>query len=118
MFQVPAQAYDRWIGRYSTHLAAALIEFAGIEPDMKVLDVGCGPGALSAALAGRVGVSNVYAVDPSEPFVEACRQRLLGVNAIVASAESLPFPDGEFDAALAQLVVNFMSDPEAGVREM
>jgi ubiquinone/menaquinone biosynthesis C-methylase UbiE len=118
MFQVPAQAYDRWVGRYSTHLGAALIEFAGIEPGMKVLDVGCGPGALSAALVGRVGASNVYAVDPSEPFVEACRQRLPGVNAIVASAESLPFPDGEFDAALAQLVVNFMSDPEAGVREM
>ena len=118
MFQVPAQAYDRWIGRYSPQLAAALIEFAGVEPGAKALDVGCGPGALSAALVGRVGASNVYAVDPSEPFVEACRQRLPGVNAIVASAESLPFPDGEFDAALAQLVVNFMSDAEAGVREM
>jgi ubiquinone/menaquinone biosynthesis C-methylase UbiE len=118
MFQVPAQAYDRWIGRYSPQLAAALIEFAGIEPELKALDVGCGPGALSSALVGRVGASNVYAVDPSEPFVEACRQRLPGVNAIVASAESLPFPDDEFDAALAQLVVNFMSDPEAGVREM
>ena len=118
MFQVPAQAYDGWIGRYSAHLAGALIEFAGIEPGSKVLDVGCGPGALSAALVGRVGMSNVYAVDPSQPFVEACRQRLPGVNAIVATAESLPFPDGEFDAALAQLVVNFMSDPEAGVREM
>ncbi len=118
MFQVPAQAYDRWIGRYSPQLAAALIEFAGIEPGTKALDVGCGPGALSAALVGRLGAANVYAVDPSEPFVEACRERLPGVNAIVASAESLPFPDGEFDVALAQLVVNFMSDPEAGVREM
>jgi ubiquinone/menaquinone biosynthesis C-methylase UbiE len=118
MFQVPAQAYDRWIGRYSPQLAAALIEFAGVEPGAKALDVGCGPGALSAALVGRVGASNVYAVDPSESFVEACRERLPGVNALVASAESLPFPDGEFDAALAQLVVNFMSDAEAGVREM
>jgi ubiquinone/menaquinone biosynthesis C-methylase UbiE len=118
MFQVPAEAYDRWVGRYSLHLAAALVEFAGIEPGMKALDVGCGPGALSAALVGRLGATNVYAVDPSEPFVEACRARLPGVNAIVAAAESLPFPDGEFDAALAQLVVNFMRDPEAGVREM
>ena len=118
MFQVPAQAYDRWIGRYSPQLAAALIEFAGVEPGARALDVGCGPGALSAALVGRVGAANVYAVDPSEPFVEACRERLPGVNAIVASAESLAFPDGEFDAALAQLVVNFMSDAEAGVREM
>lgn len=118
MFQVPAEAYDSWVGRYSTQLGAALIEFAGVEPGMKVLDVGCGPGALSSALVGRVGASNVYAVDPSEPFVEACRARLPGVNALVASAESLPFPDGEFDAALAQLVVNFMGDAEAGVREM
>jgi SAM-dependent methyltransferase len=118
MFQVPAQAYDRWIGRYSPQLAAALIEFAGVEPGTKALDVGCGPGALSAALVGRLGAANVYAVDPSEPFVDACRGRLPGVNALVAGAESLPFPDDEFDAALAQLVVNFMSDPEAGVREM
>jgi SAM-dependent methyltransferase len=118
MFRVPAEAYDRWIGRYSLQLAAALIEFAGIEPGMKALDVGCGPGALSASLVGRLGAANVYAVDPSEPFVEACRARLPGVNAVVASAESLPFPDREFDAALAQLVMNFMSDAEAGVREM
>jgi SAM-dependent methyltransferase len=118
MFRVPAEAYDRWVGRYSVQLASALVELAGIEPGMKALDVGCGPGALSAALVGRVGAANVYAVDPSEPFVEACRARLPGVTAAVANAESLPFPDREFDSALAQLVVNFMSDAEAGVREM
>jgi ubiquinone/menaquinone biosynthesis C-methylase UbiE len=118
MFQVPAEAYDRWVGRYSLPLAAALIDFAGVEPGMKALDVGCGPGALSSALVGRLGAMNVYAVDPSEPFLEAFRTRLPGVNALHASAESLPFPDAEFDAVLSQLVVNFMNDPHAGVREM
>jgi ubiquinone/menaquinone biosynthesis C-methylase UbiE len=118
MFRVPVEAYDRFVGRYSSQLAAALIEFAGVEPGMRALDVGCGPGALTGALAGRLGAANVTAADPSEPFVEACRSRIPGVEVVVAGAEALPFADGAFDAALSQLVVNFMSDGEAGVREM
>jgi ubiquinone/menaquinone biosynthesis C-methylase UbiE len=118
MFRAPAEAYDRFVGRYSPQLAAALIEFAGVEPGMRALDVGCGPGALTGALAGRLGAANVTAADPSEPFVEACRSRIPGVEVVVAGAEALPFPDDGFDATLSQLVVNFMSDAEAGVREM
>jgi SAM-dependent methyltransferase len=114
-FRVPAEAYDRYIGRYSPGLAAELIEFAGVEPGMRALDVGCGPGALTAALAER---GDAAAVDPSPPFAEACRARLPGVEVVVAAAEELPFADGAFDAALSQLVVNFMRDAPAGVREM
>ncbi len=57
-------------------------------------------------------------MDPSVPFAEACRLRLPGVQVEVAPAEALPFADARFDHAFAQLVVNFMSDPLAGVREM
>ena len=57
-------------------------------------------------------------MDPSVPFAEACRLRLPGVQVEVAPAEALPFADAGFDHAFAQLVVNFMSDPLAGVREM
>jgi ubiquinone/menaquinone biosynthesis C-methylase UbiE len=85
---------------------------------MRALDVGCGPGALTAALAERLGAPKVSGADPSEPSAEACRARLPGVEIVVASAESLPFADGSFDAVLSQLVVNFMRDPHAGVREM
>ena len=117
-FRASADAYDRWVGRYGSSLAEALIAFAEVEPGMRALDVGCGPGALTAALAKRLGVDNVRAVDPSEPFVEACRSRLPGVEVSVAAAEALPFADGAFDLVLSQLVVNFMDDAQAGVREM
>lgn len=118
-FRASADAYDRLVGRrYGPQLAAALIEFAGVESGMRALDVGCGPGALTAALVERLGASSVSAADPSEPFVEACRARLPEVEVVVAGAEALPFPDDAFDAALSQLVVNFMEDAEAGVREL
>jgi SAM-dependent methyltransferase len=117
-FFASAEAYDRFVGRYGAQLAEALVEFARVEPGMRALDVGCGPGALTAALVERLGAANVYGAEPSEPFAEACRARLPGVEVVVAAAESLPFADGTFDVTLSQLVVNFMQDAQAGVREM
>jgi SAM-dependent methyltransferase len=113
-----AEAYDRFVGRYSGQLAAELTAFAAVRRGMRALDVGCGPGALTSELATQLGAENVAAADPSEPFVEACRRRVPGAEVVVGGAEALPFPDGGFDAALSQLVVNFMADAEAGVREM
>jgi SAM-dependent methyltransferase len=83
-----------------------------------VLDVGCGPGALTAELVSRVGPPAVSAVDPSESFVEVLRERQPEIAVQQATAEELPFPDETFDAVLAQLVVHFMDDPIAGLREM
>ena len=117
-FEVAAEAYDRFMGRYSTQLAPQLAEFAGVGEGQCVLDVGCGPGALTSELVRRVGGEAVTAVDPSEPFVAAAKARHPTVDVHLASAESLPFDDGVFDAALAQLVVHFMTDPVAGLREM
>ena len=117
-FDVAAEAYDRFMGRYSRQLSPQLAELAGVDGGQRVLDVGCGPGALTAELVARVGTAAVSAVDPSEPFVEAARARNPGVEVVQASAEALPFPDRTFDAALAQLVVHFMRDPVAGLAEM
>ena len=117
-FRASADAYDRLVGRYSPQLAAELIAFAGVRPGMRALDVGCGPGALTAALARELGPAGVCAAEPSEGFAEACRARVPGAQVVVAGAEALPFGDGEFDATLSQLVVNFVDDAEAGVREM
>jgi SAM-dependent methyltransferase len=118
LFRVDADAYDRFMGRYSVVLAPRFADAAGIRPGQRTLDVGCGPGALTALLLDRLGVDGVAAVDPSEPFVAAARRRLPGVDVQVASAEALPFADDSFDAALAQLVLHFVGDPEQGVREL
>lgn len=117
-FDVAAESYDRFMGRYSRLLSPQLAEFAGVRPGQRAIDVGCGPGALTAELVARLGVQAVAAVDPSEPFVAAARARNPGVDVRSASAEELPFPDSTFDVALAQLVVHFMSDPVAGLAEM
>ena len=76
-FAVAAETYDRFMGRYSRELAPRFLAFAGVDSG-PVLDVGCGPGSLTAELAARLGPASVAAVDPSEPFVAACRARVPG----------------------------------------
>lgn len=117
-FAVAADAYDRFMGRYSGPLTRRFADFADVAPGQGVLDVGCGPGALTAELIARLGPSAVAAVDPSESFVAAARERHPRADVRSASAERLPFEDGAFDACLAQLVVHFMADPVGGLREM
>jgi SAM-dependent methyltransferase len=117
-FRVNAEAYDQHVGRYAPQLAAAFCDFVGVQPGMRALDVGSGPGALTAELARRLGAANVSAADPSEPFAKACRSRVPGIEVVVARAEVMPFADATFAATLSQLVVNFIDDAQAGVREM
>jgi SAM-dependent methyltransferase len=117
-FLASAEAYDAHIGRYGAPLAEALLDLAGVRAGRRALDVGCGPGALTGALARRLEPAAVAAVDPSEPFARACARRHPGVDVRVAPAERLPFADGAFDATLSQLVVNFMTDAPRAVREM
>jgi SAM-dependent methyltransferase len=117
-FDVGAAAYDRFMGRYSIPLAPAFAGFVGVRAGQRVLDVGCGPGALTAELVDLVGTAGVSAVDPSESFVAAVLERHPGVAVQRASAEDLPFDSDSFDATMAQLVVHFMADPVAGVHEM
>jgi ubiquinone/menaquinone biosynthesis C-methylase UbiE len=118
VFEVAADAYDRFMGRYSVQLAPQLADFAHVRPGQRVLDVGCGPGALTAELVARVGPDHVAAADPSTAFVAAVRDRHPGVEVAQAPAEELPFADASFDAALAQLVVHFMAQPVVGLTEM
>ena len=117
MFQSVA-AYQRFMGRYSDPLADEFANAAGVVAGERVVDVGCGTGALTRVLAERVGPDRVAAADPSEPFVEECRARVPGVDARVGPAEALPFPERAFDRALAQLVFHFVDDPAAAAAEM
>jgi hypothetical protein len=117
-FAVPAEHYDRFMGRYTPSLAVALADAAGVAGGRRVVDVGCGPGGLTRELVARVGAPNVAAIDPAPQFADACRARNPGADVRVGTAEQLPWSDGEFDAALSSLVIAFMSDPDQGVREM
>ncbi len=116
-FDVTGNAYDRFMGRYSRELAPAFADFAGVETGQRIVDVGCGSGVLAEELARRVGADHVAGADPS-PLLDACAERVPGADLKRAAAEDLPWPDDSFDAALAQLVVHFMNDPEAGIAEM
>jgi len=109
-------AYDAFMGRYSRRLGPVFAEFAGLPEGARVADIGAGTGALSSELVAR-GL-RVAAADPSPQFVAALSERLPAVEAHVAPAEELPWEDESFDASLAQLVVAFMKDAPAGVREM
>jgi ubiquinone/menaquinone biosynthesis C-methylase UbiE len=113
-----AEAYDRFIGKYSAVFAPQFVEVAGVEPGQRVLDVGCGPGAVASELVRRARPECVSALDPSGPFIAALSSRFPGVAACVGWAEALPYPDGEFDVVLAQLSVQFMADSAAGLAEM
>jgi SAM-dependent methyltransferase len=115
---VGADAYDAFVGRYGTSLAKSHVAAARVEPQDRVLDVGCGTGALTQVLAEIVGPAGVVAVDPSPDFVAACRRKVPGVDVRIGTAEELPGLEATFDVVLSQLVLNFMSDAEAGVRAM
>ena len=116
-FDVTATAYDGFMGRYSRLLSGQLADLAAVDAGQRALDVGCGTGALtgSSCPPGR-GVGGGGRSVTS--FVAATRERHPGVDVHQASAEHLPFPSGEFDTTLAQLVVHFMADPVRGLTEM
>ncbi len=117
-FLLSGEAYDGFMGRYSRPLARVFVDASDVVGAQRVLDVGCGPGALTGELVSRLGSDAVFAVDPSPPFAAACRERHPGVDVRTGRAEELPFETDSFDIALSQLVFHFVSDPDAVVAEL
>ena len=117
-FDIPGGRYDRFMGRYSALLAPLMVDAAEAVLGMTAVDVGCGPGAVTVELASRIGDAAVAGIEPSEPFVATCRERLPNSDIRQGFAEDLPWPDDAFDAALCCLVVGFMRDPQKAMDEM
>jgi SAM-dependent methyltransferase len=109
-----AAGYEQLMGRWSQRLAPLFIDFAGVARGEKILDVGCGTGSLTFALARAADLSEIAAIDYSPVFVEEAIRRNTDprVNIRQADACALPFESGAFDRALALLVLHFV--PEAG----
>jgi len=116
VFHATDDAYDDFMGRYSVRLAPLFAEFAGVREGMRTLDVGAGTGALTHELVERG--ATVVASEPSPEFTRALRSRFPQVEVHEAPAERLPFADDSFDVALAQLVVAFLADADAAMREL
>ena len=111
-------AYDRHVGRYGPELAREMVRVTAVRSGQRALDVGCGTGALTIALAEVLEAESVAGIDPSERFVTTCRARVPGADVRVGTGEELPWGDAEFDVVLAQLVVDGMNDAQRGVAEM
>ncbi len=117
-FRKPARSYERFMGRYSRALAPGFADFVGARAGLRALDVGCGPGALTAVLVDRLGVDQVVAVDPSESFVEACAAQHPGLAVSAGTAEATGQAAASFDLAAAQLVFHFVGDAAAAAAEL
>jgi SAM-dependent methyltransferase len=113
-------AYDGYVGRWSRLVADEFVATLGVPSDMRWLDVGCGAGALTAAILAGGAPKSVVAIDPSEPFLDYARQRVADDRAEFRSgnAQTLDFDTGAFDATVSGLVLNFLPDPERAVGEM
>jgi SAM-dependent methyltransferase len=114
------EAYEQFMGRWSAQLAPLFVRFAGVRNGQRVLDAGCGTGSLARTLLAAGSGISVVGVDPAEDYVAFARQSTANSRAAfqVGAAESLPFPNESFDAAMALLVLQEFDDPARAVREM
>jgi SAM-dependent methyltransferase len=112
-------AYEAYVGRWSRRVAAVFVPGLAVAPRRNWLDVGCGTGALSAAVLARADPATIVGVDPSDGFLAGARTQIGDPRASfqVADAQSLPFPDGGFAAVVSGLALNFVPDPGRAVAE-
>lgn len=115
-----AAGYEQLMGRWSRKLAPLLIDFAGLADGENVLDVGCGTGSLTFALAAVADLRQIVAIDYSPVFVEEAARRNTDPRITVKQADAcaLPFEEGTFDRALALLVLHFVPEPDKAISEM
>src|SRR5512146_213438 len=111
--------YERYVGRWSRRVAPAFLSWLELPAGRRWLDVGCGTGALCAAIADRCSPLSVAGVEPSEGFLKTAMENLAGRAALhQGSATAIPLGDASVDAVVSGLVLNFVPDQRAALAEM
>jgi SAM-dependent methyltransferase len=115
-----AEAYERYVGRWSGQVAGSFVRWLDLPAGLRWLDVGCGAGAVTSAVLEVGNPAEVQGVDPSEGFLTHARKRLddARVRFTLGDARALPFSDGSFDAVVSGLVLNFVPEPAAAAAEL
>jgi SAM-dependent methyltransferase len=111
--------YERYVGRWSRQVAPLFLSWLNIPAGRRWLDVGCGTGALCAAIVDRCSPSSVAGIEPSEGFLKTAKENLAG-RAVLhqGNAAAIPLGDGSVDVVVSGLVLNFVSDQPAALLEM
>lgn len=114
-----ADPYEQYVGRWSRQVAPRFLSWLAQPAGCRWLDVGCGTGALSAAILEHCAPAAVTGVEPSDGFLASARHNLAGRAALhKAAADALPLADGSVDIVVSGLVLNFVPDPRAALMEM
>jgi ubiquinone/menaquinone biosynthesis C-methylase UbiE len=119
-FAGAAESYELMMGRWARRLAGPFLEFSGLTDDGKILDAGCGTGALTAELLQRTKAAEVIGVDISESYVTYAREAVQSPRACfeVGDLTTLNYPDDSFNQVFSQLVLLFVPDFEKAIREL
>jgi ubiquinone/menaquinone biosynthesis C-methylase UbiE len=115
LFDAAAATYDRVAFPFFESFGSALVDFAQLSPDDRVLDAGCGAGAILAPAAQAAGHATGIEISPS--MAERAREAAPGADVVVGDAAVLPFDDGSFDVVISGFVIFFIADPTAALRE-
>lgn len=111
--------YEQYVGRWSRQVAPLFLSWLDIPAGRRWLDVGCGTGALCAAIADGSSASSIAGVEPSEGFLKTAKENLAGrAELYQGSATAIPLAEGCVDVVVSGLVLNFVPDPRAGLLEM
>ena len=115
-------SYERYMGRWSRLVAAHFLDWLAAPADAAWLDLGCGTGALTQTILARATPRSIVAIDQSADFVAHARaatsDQRVRMRFDVADAQKLPLPDASVDVAASALMLNFVPDRVAALREM
>lgn len=113
-----ADAYERYMGRWSRNVAPLFLKWLGTEHEKSWADIGCGTGTLCSRIASDCKPSRMVGIDSSAAFVDHAAKNVPGAEFRISDALQIDLPDRSFDYAVSGLVLNFLPDKAKGLREM